>query len=868
MIARLGVATVLVALQVPFVLGSPAAHAVPANDAGAVKVQRTLVRAHLEADGTDTVADSRTVSLSVDQTRQLHSRQPVTVSWSGAHPTGGIVADANASVARLQEYPMVLLECRGTDSVASPLTPQTCWTQSVQERFQRDNQTGFPPYRVDRRASATDRAAVVNAPTPRPVSCGSPARSEHWLPLVSVTGAVYNSNLSLCGSQAPEASNVGGAGQPSNTTYAITQPDGSGSVRFTVWTKEDNATLGCSDTVACSLVAVPVMGISCDETGSAPPPSVLDKVKSDCRSVGSYAPGAPNQNGAGNALSVSGALWWSASNWTNRISVPLNFAPPADVCDIGGGSKGLDVYGSELLVQATTQWRPHFCLDAKATPFKHIQVGEPQARSLLTNGTISAAFTSDVPAEGYGRPVVNAPTALSGFSISYAVDDAAGQEVTDLRLSARLLAKLLTQSYPALTPIRNEYEALSNNPLNLTLDPEFIALNPGITQGVSASAAASELFSLSSDSDVIEALTNYLTADKDARAFLDGTPDPWGMVVNPSYKGIALPVDNWPQRDTFEPAGYYASGQNECLQNAPVPFLPLVSAPTARLSSIALALQFALSNPQIDCQAIPGATDGVGSKLVALGRQQPGYRFMLGVTSLGDARRYALRSAALQAPSGTTFAAPTETSLAAAGALLVPQDKGGAWTLPLAQLAAHPAAYPGTMPVFTSVVTSGLNATDAKGYADLLRFVAGDGQKPGLDVGQLPPGFVALTANPSLKALAAYTLRAADAVAAQKAELVPLVAPVVSPTPRATPVVTHAPVPPPAPIVVAPTPFVVPSAPAPKPVPPVLVAAQARLTPVPFIGLAGGSAAGYLPLLVLVCLVSGFAAATAARATR
>lgn len=805
----LGAALVLLGLVTPlFVAASPSSAATtPSNDLGSRVITKTLTRSHLNADGTQTVADQRTVTLHVAQTRLLHSRQPIRVSWTGAHPTGGIVADASSSVARLQEYPFVLMECRGVDSTkvaaAKQLTPQTCWTQSVQERFQRDTQTGFPAWRLDRRATAADRKAVVGAPSPRPASCGSPAPAEHWLPFVASTGTVYNTNLSLCGSQAPEASNVGSDGQPSNTTYAITQKDGSGSTKFTTWTQEDNASLGCSETVPCALVAVPIMGISCDESAAAlpaadrPSSAVADQVTKDCRSAGNYAAGAPNQNGSGNAASVSGALWWSASNWNSRIVVPLTFSPPSNVCDIAGAKGGVDLYGSELLVQATTQWRPSFCLGTAGTPFKHIQVGEPQAKSLLTNGTIAGAFVSNPPSGGWVRPVVNAPTAISGFSISYAIDNSNGEEYTSLKLTPRLLAKLLTQSYPALTPIKNEYTAISGNPLNITLDPEFQALNPGVPHGVGASAAASELFSLSSDSDVVNALTSYLSADKEARAFLDGTADPWGMVVNPSYKGIALPVDAWPQRDTFQPKAYYASGQNECLQYAPVPFLPLVSAPTARLANISLALQFALANSQVDCVAVPGQTDGVGAKLVAQGRQQPGFRFMLGVTSLGDASRYALSSAALQvhkdatAPVkftsavGRTFVLPTDAALAAAAALLTPDSASQSWRLPYAALTSSSTAYPGTMPVYTSVATTGLSAADAKAYAGFLRFVAGAGQTPGLGNGQLPPGFLPLTKANGLAALAAYTLKAADLVQAQGGTL-PGALPSLTPAPTTT----------------------------------------------------------------------------------
>ena len=780
---RFGLAVTVVAA--PLAIAGPS-HAAD-RDAGPLTLSKTLKRSHLNADGSSTTADARTVTLKVAQTRNLHSRQPVEVSWSGAHPTGGIVPDDTASVARLQEYPFVLLECRGVDSSTVPaggrLTPQTCWTQSVQERFARDTQTGFPPWRLDRNAPASERKAVVGAPSPRPSSCGSPSPAEHWLPFTSAAKVTYNTNLSLCGTQAPEASNVGGAGQPSNTQYGLTERNSRGSTTFTTWTEEDNASLGCSNTVPCALVAVPIMGISCDETAAhlpaadRPSQDNVAKAKKDCRSTGNYAPGEANQNGAGNAEAVSGSLWWSASNWAWRMVVPLQFAPPSNACDITAGAKGIDIYGSEPLIGATTSWRPARCLTASPHPFKHVQVGEPQARSLLANGTIPAAFLTYPPKNGWPAPVVTAPTAITGFSISYLVDDANGSRYRKLRLTPRLLAKLLTESYPAATFVKSEYEALSHNPLNLSLDPEFLALNPGLRHGVTDSAAASELFSISSNSDVMTALTTYLNADPEARAFLDGKPDPWGMAVNPSYKGIALPVESWPQRDTFEPKQYYGSGQNECLQSAPVPYLPLVAAPTARLANISLALQFGLSNPQVVCVAVPGQSDGQGSKLVAEGRQQPGFRFLLGLTSLGDASRYALDSAALQTKAGS-FVPPSPDSLRAAAPFFKPTTASAAWRLDVHGLVTgSTSAYPGTMPVYTAVATSGLSASAAAQYASFLRFVAGAGQRPGLEIGQLPDGFLPVTAANGFGRLHDYALRAAEAVAAQSGTVSALIAP-------------------------------------------------------------------------------------------
>ena len=63
------------------------------------------------------------------------------MTWDGAIPTGGVVGDPNSSDGRLQEYPFVLLQCRGVDTAGevpsgqAQLTPETCWTQTSTERY-------------------------------------------------------------------------------------------------------------------------------------------------------------------------------------------------------------------------------------------------------------------------------------------------------------------------------------------------------------------------------------------------------------------------------------------------------------------------------------------------------------------------------------------------------------------------------------------------------------------------------------------------------------------------------------------------------------------------------------------------------------
>ena len=700
------------------------------------------------------------------------------------------MADQNSSAAQAEEYPFVLLECRGVDSTtvsaSEQLSPETCWTQTWDEHYQDSLDDTYPPYRLDEYASADQTAAISGAPATLPASCqyDESAPVQDWVPFIAASGQEYYGGNAGCAGEPPESQDVGGSGLPSNETFGVTAPDGTGSAEFDVWTSAQNASLGCSQTVPCSLVAVPIMGISCDPTSTTPASDV-----SQCEEAGAFTPGQLMPNAGGGDLAVSGSLWWSPSNWRNRISVPLSFATPDNACSVVSSNNVVDVFGSELMIQATGQWEPNFCLNPdKDFSFVHVQTGEPQARNLVAAGTAEAAFTSYAQPDGYGKPVVNAPVAVTGFAISYAIDGANGQPYTTLKLTPLLLAKLLTESYPGDLFLQQDDTALANNPLNITLDPEFSALNPGIAQNSSAGdEAASELLAVSSDSDVIEALTTYINDDPSARAWLDGRPDPWGTTVNPAYKGITLPVDQWPLLSTFLPSAQYDSDNNDCLYNDPVPYQPLIAAPLASLEDISESIQYDLPNSTTVCsQPDPGSA--AGEKLVTNGRQTPGNRFMIGITPYADSERYELQTAALQTTSGT-FVAPTNASLQAAAALLQPDATTGTWPIPYSafQQAAGSSAYPGTMVVYAAVPTSGIPAADATDYESLLQFAATSGQTPGTGVGPLPAGYLPMTQANGLGALSAYTLAAATDVGAQNGLVPPLTPAAASPADGSTP---------------------------------------------------------------------------------
>jgi hypothetical protein len=787
---------VAVLLPLPAVPSSGAA----ATGAASVRKTKTVTRTHL-IDGKNVVADKRTVTVNVDQTKQLSDRQTLLVNWSGAHPTSNGVADPNSDAAAGQEYPLVLLECHGVDSASASaarrLSPQTCWTQTPGLRYFTSPNLEFPPWRVDRYAAAADRKRVVGAPKPRPSACLPSFYPEYWLHFRAADGHDYpNGPQGGCAGFAPEETTGGSttADLPGNTTFGATAANGTGQARFVVWNSLTNSSLGCGPSQPCSLVAVPIEGISCDVAATKLP--AADRPTGDDATAAETACTDPG-DGASPAIADEGALWWSASNWRNRITIPLTFAPlPTTTC-ASTGDTGVDVYGSELMTAATLQWDSKFCSDPSLFPVTHVQTGETQARNLLATGNTDAAYTVFGQPGGYHYPIVSAPTAMTGFVVGYAIDDAQHHEYTKLKLTPRLLAKLLTESYPTLREIKagwavtppagsgeTDYTAAANNPLDITQDPEFQALNPGVrADGLGAGEPGATLAMLSSESDVVRALTSYINADPEARAWLDGQPDPWGMVVNPHYRGIQLPVDSWPLLDTYEPIDLY-NNSIECLQQNPIPYLPLVASPINRLAAISLNLQYAIAQSQTKC--IGGGGQNSVLRLVPLGAETIGSRFLIGITSWADALRYRINAAALQTratgdaskaftdATGRTFVAPSTASMRAASNLLQPDSTTGTWQLPYDALtgsSASTSAYPGAMLVSTAIPTKGLAAGEAHDYAAFLRQVAGPLQTSGAGTGQLPTGYLPLTSGDGLGAQQHYTQIAAQYVAAQNGKV-------------------------------------------------------------------------------------------------
>jgi len=798
----------------------------PVSGTGAVTARVTgVAREFVSEDGSvdqvwpatgDGASDPATIEMTVSATNNLRGRQQLDVSWEGAHPTGGIWADPNSSEASANEYPFVLLQCRGVDTAGLVptgqvrLTPETCWTQTPGERTYEASMQ-WPAWRSDRYANTPDRYRWARSPydplSARPTGCPEKEQQAiHWLPFRAADGEVYPGTPVQspdCGRSAPEVTLVDPIGIPSNTTYATTRPDGTGTARFTVWSNKENASLGCSADVSCALVAVPIVGVSCDEWGHgagsdgtglaahdgrsdksyssthAPSPAAIDTATANCsQREDQYDPGVGRTANDPTNPAVTGRLWWSASNWRNRITVPLDFAVSPDVCSVVSHDVPESIFGSAGFTEAAQSWQPMFCTTKSLFSFNHVQAPESNARTLLNSGGASLALTTQARTGGYDRPVARAPIAFSGFAISFNADGKDKAPATDVKLNARLLAKLLTQSYAVNSTVRGGYEApagwdftMSTQPLNLVLDPEFQELNPEFTpprdvwrQEFPAPAA---LQIVGADADLMWALTNYIAQDPDARAWIAGRRDPWGMRVNPQYQAIELPVQNWPLLDDWpngSDAGERVLNSDPCHVDGS-PYLPLIHNQLGALATVLENLQFGKSAVKTECEGDGAA----GTTYRTQGRQGVGTRFVLGLVPLSGAIRYGLRTAALQTAEDT-FVEADQAGLKAAATLLKADAATRSWNVDYAALHTDSAneAYPGLMPIYADVATSDVEAETAGNLADFLCYAATKGQKPGAANGQLPDGYLPISEANGLDEQRQQIFATAAAVRAQK----------------------------------------------------------------------------------------------------
>lgn len=724
-----------------------------------------LTRSYYTASGDPTTA-SNTVTVTADKTTNLQTRERINISWSGAHPTGGRALNPYGINGVSQEYPVMIMECRGLDDASLPadqrLSPNTCWTSTWNQRTTQSDPSSatwlFDSQGADPVTDPTQASASITGVDPTTVGDGTncPTSSSFAYRITPFISAPTSSDANEktyneCNdaSMPPSASN--NAGEPTNEIYAYTGSDGSGSAEFEVRTKIENEALGCSQTVRCSVVVIPMMGIDC---ASAADP---------CNGTGSFQPGSLNTDNSTPDAALSPLYWWSSSNWDRRFSIPLTFAPSPDTCSVNGSGTAVPFYGSELLNQAALQWAPAYCLNKSRFNWQANSMPDEAATKLVLNG--GAVASQPAGRIDGDEALAYGPTALTGWGIAFNIDKPDGSLDTSLKLNATLLAKLLTESYPGSNLVKRDHTDakgqldLDDNPLSINLDPEFQQLNPGLNQ-VAFTEAASTLLALSTSSAVMESLTSYIAADPAAMAWLNGKPDRWGMKVNSYYKGLALPVSTWPLMDQWVPSKTGVS----CLDANPSPYMQKIAAPVSSFSLIARAML--LSWPNVSTLCALDSTSNTWN-MGRIQQQGIGRRMQFGLVSLGDAARYGLTVASLQASPGHYVAADT-AGIDAAVKLMKQPKADKPFTLTQATVRKSATAYPGTQIVYTAAKASGLAQASAGQVAQFIRVSSTEGQISGRGNGQLPAGFVPIVDSGTTKRLYVAAQQAAAAIKRQK----------------------------------------------------------------------------------------------------
>lgn len=511
--------------------------------------------------------------------------------------------------------------------------------------------------------------------------------------------------------------------------YARSAADGSGTEPFEIQTATQASGLGCGNPTDegprdCWLVVVP---------------------RDDIEVNGMHA-----EDTAERKL-ISSPL--SASNWKNAISFKLEFEPVALSCPIGGAERRL--LGHEEMAEAVSRWQPTLC-GATGSVFGFSQLGDDQARAQLLSpsprmSVVANPIEPDLNPDG--RRFSYAPVGISAIGIAInidrvpkydapeAVQQQRGTKVRNLKLNARLVAKLLTQSYNLAALSRPA--AMANNPLALSDDPEFLELNPEFND--LAFMTIRQITNPLGLSDANKELWHWVGADPAAKAFLAGKADKWGMTVNPSYKGMSTDRADFPRSDNGCRPGV-VEHQDLCPLDALAYAADFHDAGRGAARGDNLERTTWDLNPPVQWKKNPP--------------QLSGERQVLALVDTATAARYKLPMVSLLNASGK-YVAPTSASMTAAlGGL---KDSGVDGVKVIDSQNKKASAYPLTSISYAVSVPKMLTEPGAaKAYAGFLRYAAGKGQVPGIGPGQLPAGYVPLT-----KELRAQTLAAAKVVEAR-----------------------------------------------------------------------------------------------------
>lgn len=652
------------------------------------------------------------LKVTVSQTSELIG-QVVKVSWTGGDPTPGTEFESNF---------LQIMQCWGDEP--GPDRTQCQYGVTNRGNFNLGNRR-LQQFRVDPQEQVFDPLEQANSLVFWPAGGTRPTA-------LLDTGAANPYLDTQITNEVP---------------FARSRPSGDGEAFFEVQTFRQSAGLDCGKAVTTGDV---VRGKSCWLV-------IVPRNQTDV-------------DGLANTRLESSPL--SKTNWDQRLQVELDFLPVDQACPLGAAER--PIRGHEPVLEAISRWQPALCAGGGSI-FSYTQFTDDLARNDVLGGNPGVLDIVANPADPEqvlpSRPVVYAPVALAGTAIAFSVDRQAlgrvedplnGARFEEMNLTPRLVAKLLTQSYRdansgAGDPLQTTF--LAGNPSSLTRDEEFLKYNPLYRDRDSTNRPVEALVQISV-ADSTSQLWSWVLGDADARAFVTGTADESGMVVNPANAGLTAPVPNFPRND-------------QSCNLIPLPGTDGVRLCTSDERQYANDMhQAARSASRGDTLGrTPSSINDVTKRIsfVANPRQPPGKSGLLAVADAASAARYGLPTARLAKASpqlnavrdvGRDFVAPTTESLLAGLAAMKPSAVPG--VLQPDPLTTDPAAYPLTFLSYAATAPSAITREAGTDYATFLDYAVGPGQTPGLAAGSLPVGYAPLP-----EALRAQTRAAAATIKAQ-----------------------------------------------------------------------------------------------------
>ncbi len=695
------------------------------------------------------------LAVTVNQTSNL-TDQAVSITWTGGTPT--IAAPTRFGAQFLQ-----IFQCWGDadSSVAGDPGPPP---QQCEQGAVGGTPNGLPgtlyPFR-DAMNRTISRMGYDNfVPTDGYYDSRT---TELYLPFRSVDGTVVNEFADPNFNPAVSGGNFWLNPYYNQTTTneiagAATGPDGKGAELFQVLTGVQSSGLGCGQKVqpvAGGGKAVPKCWIVVVPRGSAADENV----------------GTPSaQNADQNGVTTSPV---SPRAWQNRIAIPIDFNPVDSPCPLGADERRLS--GSELALPAVASWQPTLCATSNLPPYSFSPISDSTARQQLLSGQPGApgmvVVSKPISADQLdpASPVVYAPLTASGIVIGFNIErspsptaptDAqqiAGVRIAQLHLTPRLVAKLLTQSYQQAVNVgasSPNYPWATNNPAHLGTDPDFLQFNPEFNQLlIQDGRTFSGLQLPEGTSDAAQQVWQWVLADPEAHAWMDGAPDPWGMKVNPVYATTAAVNPSGeafgdPLPNTFpksDPYCYQAAKQGPNNSITPPKLCGTDWMPYRNdFSDAARVTRIAADGAKIDNNQVALNSSDVWTRE---GPQYLGRRDMLSLTDTPSAAQYGVQTASLSRAgddgANRSFISADSAGIATAVAAMKAGDESQ--VLETDPVHAPAGAYPLPAVTYAAVQPLALEASARSDYASFIDYAVGAGQVPGLALGQLPRGYAPLT---------------------------------------------------------------------------------------------------------------------------